>query len=139
MILASQHLFHKNVSIVHWRPLLPLYALLRKEPMGRVRDAVRTLWGRSQPQIELARMRADFTDLMLDVSNAMEKLKTASLKFAKRDARAMGDALETRELEPPAAESNKWSRRAAVMGRRARPLPPRKESEDVRSDQAGEG
>ncbi len=107
--------------------------------MGRIHDLIKTLFGRSEPQIELARMRADFADLMLDVSNAMEKLKTAALKFAKRDSRAMGEVLEEPSVQSPIAPETKWSRRAAVMARRQAPQPLRKEPEDVSSDQASEG
>lgn len=85
--------------------------------MGRVRDAVKTLLGRSEAQIELARMRADFADLMLEVSNAMEKLKMAAVKYAKRDARAMGEALEEHLPSPP-EPNNKWTARAAVLARK---------------------
>ena len=106
--------------------------------MGRIHDIVKTLFGRSEPQIDLAKMRADFADLMLDVSNAMEKLKTAALKFAKRDTRAMGEALEE-PLDPPIPENNRWTRRAAVMARRQKPIPTPTEVPDVGSDQASTG
>jgi len=106
--------------------------------MGRIHDIVKTLFGRSEPQIELAKMRADFADLMLDVSNAMEKLKTAALKFAKRDTRAMGEALEP-DLSAAPLESSKWTRRAAVMARRQKPIPMPTEEADVGSDQASTG
>jgi len=107
--------------------------------MGRYRDAVRTLLGRSESQIELAKMRAEFADLMLVVSNAMEKLKTATLKFARRDAAALGDSL-TEDPEVPSPEhSTKWDARAEVMkrGRRARTIQP--EAADVSSDQSRTG
>jgi len=84
-------------------------------------------------------MRADFASLMLDVSNAMEKLKTATLKLARRDARAL-EATLTEEVEAiPPAENNKWTRRAAVMARRQKPLPVRSEEPDVSSDQERTG
>jgi len=107
--------------------------------MGRYRDAIKTLLGRSEAQIELAKMRAEFADLMLVVSNAMEKLKTATLKFARRDAAALGDSL-TEEAPPVIPQENtKWGRRAAVMARRQPPTPLRKDADDVGSDQASEG
>lgn len=105
--------------------------------MGRLHDIIKTLLGRSEAQIELARMRAEFASLMLDVSNAMEKLKTASLKFAKRDTRAMGEAFDVPEapVAPPA--NDKWARRAVVMGRRAQRSTATREQPDVSSDQSG--
>jgi hypothetical protein len=103
--------------------------------MGRIRDAVKTLLGRSQAQIELARMRADFADLMLEISNAMEKLKTASLKFAKRDTRAMGAAFEDRAEIPVGVTPDKWNRRGEIMRHRGQHLPTTKEPPDVSGDQ----
>lgn len=87
--------------------------------MGRIRDAVKTLMGRSEAQIELGRMRADWTSLMLDVSNAMEKMKTAALKLAKRDARELGDTFAGEPARPSAEQpSGKWAMRAEILKRK---------------------
>jgi len=107
--------------------------------MGRIHDMFKTLLGRSEAQVELGRMRADFSSLMLDVSNAMEKMKTATLKLAKRDTRALEAVLTEEVVQPLQQQDTKWSRRAAVMARRQPPLPLRKDAEDVGSDQASEG
>ena len=84
-------------------------------------------------------MRADFASLMLDVSNAMEKLKTATLKLARRDARALEASLTEEVEQAIQPENSKWSRRAAVMARRQKPLPVQPEVTDERSDQASTG
>jgi len=82
-------------------------------------------------------MRADFASLMLDVSNAMEKMKTATLKLAKRDTRALEAAFTEEEPVAGPVESSKWNRRAEIL-KRARKLPTREEL-NVSSDQASTG
>jgi len=84
-------------------------------------------------------MKADWSSLMLDVSNAMEKMKTATLKLARRETRALDDALTEEVVGQPPQENSKWSRRAAVMKRGSRPKAIQPEIEDERSDQASSG
>lgn len=45
-------------------------------------------------------MRAQFADLMVDVSSALEKLNTMAARFAKRESRAAARQLELAATEP---------------------------------------
>lgn len=56
--------------------------------IGRVRDTLRTLFGRSEVQIEMARMRADWLSMWGDVADMLGKLSTAKATEARRMARA---------------------------------------------------
>jgi len=57
--------------------------------LGRLHDTLKTLFGRSEPQIELARMRADWLLLWADVGDMLAKLSTAKATEAKRMARSI--------------------------------------------------
>jgi len=107
--------------------------------MGRIHDILKTFLGRSEAQVELGRMRADFSSLMLDVSNAMEKMKTATLKLAKRDTRALDAALTEDQEATPAEHATKWDARAEVMKRGRQHRTVKMEAPDVSSDQERTG
>lgn len=67
--------------------------------MGRILDAYKVLVGRSERPSEVAKMRAEFTDLMVDVTSALEKLNAMAARLAKRESRALDRAAEAQS--PP--------------------------------------
>jgi len=64
----------------------------------RIQDTLRTLFGRTEAQYELARMRAQWSDLLVDVTSMLEKLNTMAARFEKREARAR-EAADKAQLE----------------------------------------
>ena len=68
------------------RLVAPLSTLSQVGGMGRIRDAVRTLiWG--APITEVARMRAEWAALVMEVTNVLEQLNAWAARHAKREAR----------------------------------------------------
>lgn len=92
--------------------------------LGRILDAFRTLVGRSEAQIELARMRGQFLDIMVEVTSALEKMNAMQARFAKREARELAKSSEPEEEKPLelnlGAPPGGLSSRKAELYRRAR-------------------
>ncbi len=89
--------------------------------MGRLRDAYQALLGRTSTQVEIARMRTEWADLMLDVANLMDKLASMVGRFSKREVRKATKNL-TPQPDARAAKSGfaptRWERKAELRRRR---------------------
>jgi len=118
--------------------------------MGRIHDAVQTLFGRSEAQYEIARIRAQWSDLALDIASTLEKLNTWSARQAKRESRAartaLADQVPALPLPPKLTVSErKAALRRKVFGGGTLPLPfspveiPKNEVEDEQNYQTGTG
>jgi len=98
--------------------------------MGRIRDAWRTLvWG--SPSTEVARIRAEWAELQLEVANVLEQLNVWAARQAKRESRAAKRQLESAaappeqvqlQLPPGSAKSRKAELRARLSQMRASAL-----------------
>jgi len=88
--------------------------------MGRLRDAFRVLQGRSEAQVEIARMKTQWAALMLDVANLMDKLASMVGRLSKREgrkaAKKLDPAPEVRNVESPV--TTRWQRKAQLRRRR---------------------
>jgi len=114
--------------------------------MGRIRDTFKTLLGRSEAQVEIARMRGQWAALQLDISNTMEKLEQLAGRLAKRESRAAARAVEA-IAGPPVPEAfedpihgDRWYRKAEILRKRRgtkKNGKKQREAVDVGSDQAG--
>lgn len=88
--------------------------------MGRLRDALRVLQGRSESQVEIARMKTQWAGLMLDVANLMDKLASMVGRLSKRES-----LKATKKLEPKpevavvqGKPQGRWAQKAALRRRR---------------------
>jgi len=92
--------------------------------VGRLRDAWHALAGRTTPQIEVARMKAEWAGLQIEILNTMEKLNQLAGRIAKRESRAAAKTLEAHapDGESPASDapdaqipSPRWGRKAEIL------------------------
>jgi len=88
--------------------------------MGRLRDAFRVLQGRSESQVEIARMKTQWAELMMDVANVMDKLASMVGRLSKREGRKAAKKLEPQPepVSTGAVPTSRWARKAQLRRRR---------------------
>lgn len=69
----------------------------------RLQDAWKVLWGRSEPQQEIMRIRSDWLEVRTDIANTLAKLSTWAARQAKQEQRKLAEHVESATTEPAAA------------------------------------
>lgn len=54
----------------------------------RIQDALKTLWGRSEPQAEILEIRAQWLEIQAHIANTLAKMNTWAARVAKQEQRA---------------------------------------------------
>ena len=94
----------------------------------RLQDAWKVLWGRSEPQLEVVRIRAEWVEIQAQISNTFAILNKWAQRVAKQEQRALAASaidVPTQELaeSTPQLTDHKaelYRRAAALRGSRSR-------------------
>lgn len=66
----------------------------------RLQDAWKVLWGRSEPHMEVLRIRGEWLDIQAQISNTFAILNKWAQRVAKQEQRALAASSEAPTLEP---------------------------------------
>lgn len=88
--------------------------------LGRIMDAVRMIFGMSESQAEMRRIRRDWLGIQLDIDIEMEKVNALVARIAKRTKREASSVFETPiDRQPVAPIGAKDAIRHRIRARRS--------------------